>query len=364
MLERYARQIILPEIAKEGQEKLQNTKVLCVGAGGLGSSALLYLAAAGIGVIGICDGDIVSRHNLQRQVLYDECHIGQNKSLVAKERLERLNSEVQVQAITHYLTAENALRLLPSYDYIIDACDNMTTKLILNDACHYLKKPLISASVLRFEGQLSVYWYPKGPCLRCLYSACEKLKGPNCAQAGVLGMVPGWFGLLQAFEVIKLRLNLSPPLIGQLWCFDFFRAMPRIYQFQTNPLCPLCTARHSFATLWPISCAQEAKMDHQISPVELFQRLAQKENIFLLDVRNPDEHAVFNIGGTLIPLAELPQRLGELPMHQSIVLYCRSGYRSQVALELLQAAGFKDLANLTGGVLAWQQSQGGFDLAE
>ncbi|MBN9286494.1 MAG: hypothetical protein BGO43_06570 [Gammaproteobacteria bacterium 39-13] len=358
MFERYARQIVLPQIGKLGQKKLQQTSVLCIGAGGLGSSALLYLASAGIGNIAICDNDTVSLDNLQRQVLYDEQDINKKKSVIATKKLSRLNSSITIEAIPDFLTAKNAA-ILSGYDYVLDASDNFATKLLLNDACHFFKKPLISASVLQFQGQLSVYCHPEGPCLRCLYGAIENMKSENCAEAGVLGMIPGWFGILQAFEIVKLCLNLPNPLIGKLCDWDLLSALPRIFEFKRDPDCLLCTGKASFATLWQNLVIPEVSVQHQISPIELFNRLAQNEDIFLLDVRNPDEHQAFNIGGTLIPLSELAERVSEIPTNKPIVLYCHSGYRSQVALELLQNAGFKDLFNLIGGVVAWQQSQVG-----
>lgn len=356
MFERYLSQTQLPQIGQIGQQKLQQAKVICVGAGGLGSSCLQYLVAAGVGHIGICDGDTVSLSNLQRQVLYREMDIDQMKSTVAIKHLQQNNSSIIFHNIPFYLTSENALALLSSYDYVIDATDNFKSKLLLNDACHRLAKPLISASVQQFQGHCSVYWASFGPCMRCIFEELDKAHGANCSQAGVLGVVPAIFGILQALEVIKLCLGWTTALIGQLWCWDLLGASPRVYAFERNPDCLLCTGQASFDTLWPTQTSKGVIMQaNQISIQELIERVQANEEIFLLDVRNQDEYEAFNLGGYLLPLAELAERITELPRDKSIVVHCHSGQRSQLALEFLQAAGFTDVSNLTGGVMAWHQ---------
>jgi molybdopterin/thiamine biosynthesis adenylyltransferase/rhodanese-related sulfurtransferase len=354
MFERYACQIALPEVGFSGQQQLQQVAVLCVGAGGLGCSALQYLVSAGIGKVGICDGDKIDLSNLQRQVLYSEKDIHQKKSTIACQYLQRLNSQVLLQDMPAYITVNNVLSIISGYDYILDATDNFQTKLLLNDACHTLSKPLVSASVERFQGQCSVFWSPHSPCLRCLFDKVEPR--PSCAVGGVLGMLPGWFGIMQAFEIVKICLRL-PNLLGKLWYWDALGAMPRIYQLSVSPDCPLCTGRENFDNLWQTHSLTGTSMQaNQITVQALAKRIAAKEDFFLLDVRNPDEYAVFNLGGVLIPLAQLKERLAEIPRNKPIVAYCHSGYRSQVALEFLQSVGFVEVCNLTGGVVAWQQA--------
>ncbi len=355
---RYARQYQLPEIGIEGQKRLLQTKVLCVGAGGLGSSALQYLAASGIGLIGVCDADTVELSNLQRQILYKEVDQGKIKSTAAILRLAQLNSEINFIDIPEFITKDNVFAHVESYDYILDATDNLITKLLLNDACHFLQKPLISACVQQFQGQYGVFGYPNTPCWRCLYPDINEAFLPNCTESGVLGMIPGLFGTLQALEVVKLCLGLPQTLVGKLYFWDLLvGGIPRIVQLALNPDCPICTHGQSFAMLWgPQLLRGEEMPSHQISVQELQALLSQNKDIFLLDVRNPDEYQSFNLGGYLLPLAELAHRVDELPQTKPIIIYCRSGHRSQVALELLKSIGFNDIFNLTGGVLAWQNS--------
>jgi adenylyltransferase/sulfurtransferase len=325
-----------------------------VGAGGLGSAALYYLVGAGIGIIGICDGDKVSITNLHRQILFQESQIGHFKSTQAVTRLKSFNSHIQLIDIPYFINENNVLNILADYDYILDASDNFQTKVVLNDACHYLKKPLVTASVQGFRGQCMVFKYP-GPCWRCVYSDIPDHL-PNCQQQGVLGPVPGILGTLQALEIIKLCLNLSPSLAGKLWCWDMMRAMPRVYELSQSNRCCLCTGTKDFVNLWPQHpvSRNHIVLDSQIQPQELAQLLNARADIFLLDVRNLDEHQSFNIGGTLIPVMELQNRLSEIPSDKPIVVYCRSGHRSQIALELLNHFGFQDVKNLIGGMLAWR----------
>ncbi len=359
MFERYYPQIVLPEVGIIGQQKLKKAKVLCIGAGGLGCSALQSMVAAGIGHIGICDGDTVSLSNLQRQVLYDEENINQMKSTTAIKHLAKLNSAVELKDIPEYINANNVINIITEYDYIIDASDNFQTKLLLNDACHWLQKPLISGSVQQFRGQLSVF-LPKKPCLRCVFEDLEKAQVPNCTQSGVIGAVPGLFGLLQAFEVMKLCLDLPSSMVGNLCTWDLLRAMPRITELSVNPSCPLCTGRENFVTLWQNETAiGKAMTINQISVAQLIERIEANEEIFLLDVRNPEEYEAFNLGGYLLPFSELSQRIDELPRDKSIVVHCHTGPRSEMAVEFLQAAGFTDVSNLTGGIMAFHQMSHG-----
>lgn len=355
--DRYSRQIILPQVGSVGQEKLKITKVLCVGAGGLGSSALLYLTAAGIGNIAISDPDRVSLSNLQRQILYQEEDIGKIKSDTAVMRLHQKNSDIFLENIPDPITQNNVLALVKKYDYILDATDNLNTKILLNDICYFLQKPLISASINQFQGQISVFCYPGGPCWRCLYPQIQEMDQPNCAQAGVLGMIPGWFGIMQAMEVVKLSLNLPNPLVGQLIYWDILQGTPQCYRLDRNPNCNLCTGNNSYAMIEKQkgNSKEIGVKSDQITVQELNERITQKQDIFILDVRSPEEYQKTNMSGYLIPLPELAQRLDELPHDKPIVIHCRLGRRSQVALELLQQAGFTNVQSLIGGIEEWQR---------
>lgn len=353
---RYQRQVILPEIGMLGQQRLQQASVLCVGVGGLGSPALMYLAAAGMGRIGIQDGDVVALHNLQRQVLFREMDIGELKSKAALKHLQQLNQTVRYEEIPRYLTANNALKIVNNYDYILDCSDNMATKLLLNDACFTACKPLISAAVERFQGQLLVYWPSKTGCLRCLYSGLDtKTLQMNCETTGVLGVMPGILGIQQALQVLKIVLRLDDDLFGKLYDFDGLTHASNAYHWQQSVACGLCTKKTDFARLWGVDNTEQSMQSHQITVQALAERLEKSEPTFLLDVRNEDEHAAFNIGGELIPLSSLADSLAKIPLDLPIVVYCRSGYRSQLAVEYLQQQGFQDVKNLVGGMLAWQQ---------
>ncbi len=357
MYERYAPQMRLPEIGQEGQQRLAKISVLCVGAGGLGCGALPYLVAAGIGRIGICDGDKVALCNLQRQVLFAEKDIGLVKSQVAQHNLSQLNSQVALNAIPEFIDAQNALALIAEYDYIVDASDNIQTKLLLNDACHFLHKPLVTASVQGFTGQCAVFWAPFSPCLRCVFPSLRETSLANCASFGVLGMVSATFGIMQAFEIIRLSLGLPHHLLGKLFTWDMLQSLQNIFKISHNPACPLCTQQENFVSLWLTPKTQGFSMQlQQISVQSLHELLEQKAPLFLLDVRNLDEYQHFNLGGHLIPLNELSQRHAEIPRDVPIVVYCHSGYRSQIALEFLHELGITQVKNLSGGVLAWQHA--------
>lgn len=358
---RYSRHFSLPNVGSQGQLKLKNAKVLCIGAGGLGSPLLLYLAAAGIGTLGIVDDDRVDDSNLQRQVLYSTADVGQKKVLAAKARLEALNPHITIVTHDTRLTAGNALEIINQYDIVADGTDNFATRYLVNDACWHLKKPNVYASIFQFEGQCSIFSAPDGPCYRCLYDAPPPAGlVPNCAEGGVFGVLPGLLGSLQATEVLKLILGIGDPLIGRLLVVDSLTMRFREFALQPDPDCPLCAHQQAFASLpnhdmvaCQLSDPQPASIV-AINAHELDLLLKNNTpNLFILDVRETYEYEICNIAGKLIPLGELPQRLNELDRNASIVIHCKSGGRSTRACLLLQEAGFKDVRNLTGGILAW-----------
>lgn len=350
---RYQRQMALPQIQEQGQQLLANSRVLCVGAGGLGCPALLYLAASGVGKIGIADADIVALSNLHRQVLFQEADVGYLKSTAAIQRLERLNGSIKYVDYPMVVKPHNVLSMISEYDYILDASDNITTKLLLNDACHTMGKHLITASVSEFSGYITSIKVQKSGCLRCLFSDIDNNAHlPTCEAQGVLGVVPGILGLMQALEVLKLVLKLQGNLLGKLYQLDILKNRSTIYQLSCSVDCVLCTKKQDFATLW-LDQEEQTMHPHQISVSELKEMLKTPEAFFLLDVRNEDEHAAYNIGGKLIPLNVLPESLDQIPQDKPIVVYCRSGHRSQLALEFLKQRGFQNIKNLVGGVLAW-----------
>jgi adenylyltransferase/sulfurtransferase len=362
LFDRYSKQIKLPQIGVTGQQRLLRAKVLCVGAGGLGSTVVLHLAAAGIGTIAVMDHDTVSLDNLHRQIIYRESDIGNSKSASAVCHLQGLNSNINIINIAQQLNRENALTIIEPYDYIVDCTDNFTAKLLINDACHTLQKPFVSASVQQFQGQCGVFWPSKSPCLRCVYLELpDAMKIPRCDDAGVLGAVVGWFGVLQAMEILKLCLDLPHSLLGKFLHGDLLQGFPKQFALTHNPECPLCTGRANFAILWsqfanPVQ--ENIVTSDQITVQDFVERLMQNESIFVLDVREEDEYHAFNIEGYLIPLAQLPARLSEIPRDLPIVVHCRSGHRSQAALEFLKQAGFNEVKNLAGGVIAWQHYVG------
>lgn len=350
---RYQRQILLPQVGKWGQQRLEQSKVLCVGAGGLGSPALLYLAAAGIGCLGIMDHDTVALTNLHRQILFKESDILKNKAIAAKEQLQALNHTLSFEAIPVALKVSNALEYVSRYDYIIDATDNIQSKLLLNDACHYLQKPLLSAAVEDFKGQLMVLRSPMTGCMRCLYPDLGNAASlATCESKGVLGVVPGLLGIMLSQEVMKLILDFKD-VHGRVYEIDTLKNQSISYPIPSALDCVLCTKGQDFVTLWLNQERGKPMHPHQITAKELSEVLMTPESIFLLDVRSPEEHAAFNIGGHLIPLDQLPASLNQIPRDKPIVIYCRSGHRSQLALEFLQQQGFTDIKNLVGGVLAW-----------
>lgn len=358
-LVRYSRHFSLSEVGVAGQEKLKSARVLCIGAGGLGSPLLLYLAAAGIGTIGIIDDDFVDLSNLQRQVLYSTQDVKKKKVDIAKAKLAELNPHINIITYPERLHKKNALGIIQNYDVIADGTDNFPTRYLVNDACFHTQKPHVYASIFQFEGQCSIFNANRNaPCYRCLYDSPPPAGLiPNCAEGGVLGVLPGIIGTIQAIEVIKLILNIGNPLIGRLLTVDALSMRFQEFEVKQHPDCRLCAHHQAFETLSDyslISCATAIDNIDEISVNALHQLLRyKKEELILLDVREPHEYAICNLGGMLIPLRELNNKLFELDKKQSYVIHCKSGERSRKAVKLLQEAGFTSVKNLSGGISAW-----------
>jgi sulfur-carrier protein adenylyltransferase/sulfurtransferase len=360
---RYSRHLIMPEIGMEGQLKLKRAKVLLVGTGGLGAPLGLYLAAAGVGRIGVVDFDKVDFTNLQRQIMFGTSDVGRPKIEAAGERLGNLNPEIRLDRYETALTSENALEIIRDYDIVADGSDNFPTRYLVNDACVLLGKPNIYGSIFRFEGQASIFGAPGGPCYRCLYPEPPP-PGlvPSCAEGGVLGVLPGIIGSIQAMETLKLILGKGEPLIGRLLLFDALGMKFRELKLRKNAHCPICgehptiTKLLDYAEFCGIRGEEAAAMQStvpEMTPRELKARLDGGDDLYVLDVREPHEYQICNIGGHLIPLGDLPQRVNELDSSREIVAHCRSGKRSAEAAEFLRKAGFKKLWNLRGGILGW-----------
>jgi sulfur-carrier protein adenylyltransferase/sulfurtransferase len=360
--ERYSRHLLLPEIGVAGQERLKAARVLVVGAGGLGSPASLYLAAAGVGTLGIVDHDRVDLSNLQRQLLFDTASVGAGKALTAQSRLRALNNEINVVAHELELRAANALELLGDYDCIIDGSDRLDTRYLVNDACVLLGRPLVSAAIHRFEGQAMTYLPGQGPCYRCLFPESGAGVAPNCAEAGVLGVLPGMLGALQATETIKLLLNIGAPLIGRLMTYDALAMEWREFRFRRRTDCAVCGDAPTITTLADsvASCASDAPARWpRVNAEELRQLLGGASSEAeaaptIVDVREVHEFQAGHLDGSVnIPLGELSRRIGELSAQAPVVFVCRSGRRSQTACELSARAGVQKVADLEGGLLAW-----------
>jgi len=359
---RYSRHLIMPEVGMAGQQKLKAARVLCIGAGGLGSPLALYLAAAGVGTLGIVDFDVVDFTNLQRQIIHSTADVGRKKLDSAAEKLKAINPFVNVKKIETRLSSENALELFREFDIIADGTDNFPTRYLVNDACVLTGKPNVYGSIFRFEGQASVFATEEGPCYRCLYPEPPP-PGlvPSCAEGGVLGILPGLVGVMQATEVIKLILGAGEPLIGRLLLIDALGMKFRELKLRKNPDCPACGIHPTITKLIDYNefCGirgEEKPVETGIPEMqveELKRRLDAGENLFVLDVREPHEYQICNIGGHLIPLGDLPKRVNELDSSREIVAHCRSGVRSAKAVGFLQQAGFKKVHNLAGGILAW-----------
>jgi sulfur-carrier protein adenylyltransferase/sulfurtransferase len=360
---RYSRHLIMPEVGMEGQLKLKQARVLLIGTGGLGAPLGLYLAAAGVGRIGVVDFDVVDFTNLQRQVLFGTSDVGRPKIAAARDRLRSLNPEIEIEATEARLSSENALELFQDYDIIVDGTDNFPTRYLVNDACVLLGKPNVYGSIFRFEGQITVFGYPGGPCYRCLYPEPPP-PGlvPSCAEGGVLGVLPGIVGTIQAAETLKLIIGKGSPLVGRLLLFDALAMKFRELKLRRNPDCPVCGTHPSLTKLIDYAefCGirgEEAPTTvtniPEITAKELKSRLDRGDDLYILDVREPHEYQISNIHGHLIPLGELPRRVHELDSSREIVAHCRSGKRSAEAVEFLQKAGFRKIWNLKGGILAW-----------
>jgi sulfur-carrier protein adenylyltransferase/sulfurtransferase len=364
-LARYSRHLILPEVGEEGQRKLKAAKVLCVGTGGLGSPLAFYLAAAGVGTLGLVDFDVVDASNLQRQIIHSTADIGRKKLDSAAEKLKALNPAMNVVKHETMLTSSNALEILKDYDIVADGTDNFPTRYLVNDACVMLRKPNVYGSIFRFEGQASVFATEHGPCYRCLYPEPPP-PGlvPSCAEGGVLGILPGLVGVIQATEVIKLILGAGESLVGRLLLVDSLAMRFRELKLRKNPECPVCGTTptvtklidyEQFCGIVPAT-KEEAKVKNgipQITPVELKRRIDAGEDVLILDVREPFEYQIANIGGKLIPQNDVPQRLAEIDRDREIVVQCKSGGRSQRIAEFLAQSGYPKVANLAGGILAW-----------
>jgi len=359
---RYSRHLIMPEVGMEGQLKLKAAKVLCIGAGGLGSPLALYLAAAGVGTLGIVDFDVVDFTNLQRQIIHSTDDVGRKKLDSAEESIKGINPFVEVRKFETMLTSENALSIFRDFDIIVDGTDNFPTRYLVNDACVFSGKPNVYGSIFRFEGQASVLATKAGPCYRCWYPEPPP-PGlvPSCAEGGVLGILPGLVGVIQATETVKLILGKGEPLIGRVLLVDALGMNFRQLKLRKNPDCPVCGTHPSITELidYQQFCGirgEEAAVGTnvpEIQPEELKLRLDAGEDIFILDVREPHEYQICNLNGYLIPLGDLPKRVHELDSSREIVAHCRSGVRSGKAVDFLRQAGFRKVKNLAGGVLAW-----------
>jgi sulfur-carrier protein adenylyltransferase/sulfurtransferase len=360
---RYSRHLIMPEVGMDGQLKLKAAKVLLVGAGGLGAPLGMYLAAAGIGRIGIVDFDTVDFTNLQRQIIHGTKDVGRKKLDSAAETMLDINPYVQIDKYEAPLTSDNALDIIKDYDMVIDGTDNFPTRYLVNDACVLLKKPNVYGSIFRFEGQATVFAYEDGPCYRCLYPEPPP-PGlvPSCAEGGVLGILPGMIGIVQATEAVKLILGTGEPLVGRLLLYDALAMRFRELKLRRNPECPVCgdhptvTKLIDYQEFCGLGRGEEPVVEAagDIEPTEVKQKIDRGDNFVLIDVREPHEYQICNIPyAKLIPLGELPKRVNELNTADEIVAHCKSGMRSAKAVDFLKQAGFRRVRNMKGGILAW-----------
>jgi molybdopterin/thiamine biosynthesis adenylyltransferase/rhodanese-related sulfurtransferase len=360
-LQRYSRHLIMPEVTSEGQSRLKAARVLCIGAGGLGSPTALYLAAAGVGTIGIVDFDDVDLSNLQRQILHGTKDIGRGKLESACDRLHDINPQIELELHKCRFSSENAPQLVSRYDVIVDGSDNFPTRYLSNDVCVFARKPNVYGSVFRFEGQTTVFArHLGGPCYRCLFPEPPPPESvPNCAQAGVLGVLPGIIGMLQAIETLKLILGIGEVLVGRLLHFDALKVKFRELNLRRDPQCPVCGENPTiFAPIdYELFCGvgDEGAIPG-MSPHELKRRMDAGDPFELIDVREPFEYEIARIDGAkLIPLGEIAERLDELQREQPIIVHCHSGKRSAQAVQLLQQRGFAEVYNLEGGIDAWSE---------
>ena len=360
-LARYDRHLIMPEVGMEGQLRLKSASVLCIGAGGLGSPVAMYLAAAGVGRLGIVDFDVVDYSNLQRQVIHGTPDVGRPKLESARDTLTAINPEVQLDLFEVALSSQNALDVLRDYDIVVDGTDNFPTRYLVNDACVLLGKPNCYGSIFRFEGQASVFAAKDGPCYRCLYPEPPP-PGlvPSCAEGGVLGILPGVVGTIQATEAVKLVVGAGEPLIGRFLIYDALKMRFRELKLKRDPACPVCgdhptvDALIDYEQFCGIRPAAPEPADGEVTVEQLKARLDASDGVFILDVRKPHEYDICSIpGSTLIPLHELPNRLDELRDVGEMIVHCKSGARSAKAVKLLREAGITDAHNLKGGILRW-----------
>jgi adenylyltransferase/sulfurtransferase len=364
-VKRYSRHLIIPDVGMTGQKRLKNAKVLVVGAGGLGSPALLYLAAAGVGTLGIVDFDVVDESNLQRQIIHGVSDIGKPKAESARDSIQEINPYVEVILHEERLDSDNALDIFRPYDLIVDGTDNFATRYLVNDACVLLGKPYVWGSIYRFDGQASVFWAEYGPCYRCLYPEPPPPgMVPSCAEGGVLGVLCASIGSIQVTEAIKVITGIGDPLVGRLMIYDALEMSYRSVKVRKDPECPVCGKNPTITELidYEAFCgavsdeAQEAVQGSTITAKDLKNMMDNDENIFLVDVREPNEYEIVSIpGATLIPKGEFLSgaALEKLPQDKRIVLHCKSGARSAEALAVVKDAGFSDAVHVGGGVLAW-----------
>jgi adenylyltransferase/sulfurtransferase len=360
---RYSRHLIMPEVGMEGQLKLKQAKVLLIGAGGLGAPLGMYLAAAGIGRIGLVDFDVVDFTNLQRQIIHGTKDVGRKKLDSAAETMSDINPHIRIDRLEVALSSENALDILRDYDIVIDGTDNFPTRYLVNDACVLLGKPNVYGSIFRFEGQATVFAYQDGPCYRCLYPEPPP-PGlvPSCAEGGVLGILPGMIGIIQATEAVKLILGKGEPLVGRLVLYDALAMRFRELKLRRNPECPVCGDHptikelidyHQFCGV-PQQAEGPKESEGDIDPADVKAKIDRGESFVLIDVREPHEYQICNIPqARLIPLGELPKRVNELNSADEIVAHCKSGMRSAKAVDFLKQAGYRKVRNMKGGILAW-----------
>ncbi len=362
---RYSRHLIMPEVALDGQKKLKQARVLTIGAGGLGAPLAMYLAAAGVGTLGIVDFDVVDESNLQRQIIHGTSDVGRPKMESARDRIKDINPNVNVEGFEEPLSSENALDIFKDFDIIVDGTDNFPTRYLVNDACVLSGKPNVYGSIFRFEGQASVFYAEEGPCYRCLYPEPPP-PGlvPSCAEGGVLGILPAAIGTIQATETVKLILGIGEPLIGRLLLYDALGMSFREMKLRKDPNCPVCGENPTVTELIdyqefcgiPQAAAQEQENEiPEVTVEELKKRLDNGEDLSVLDVREPHEYEVANIGARLIPLGELPDRLEELDKDAPLAVHCKTGGRSAKAVKILQDAGFQNAFNVQGGITAWSE---------
>src|SRR5918995_4518840 len=365
---RYSRHLIMPEVGMAGQKKLKAARVLTIGAGGLGAPLAMYLAAAGVGTLGIVDFDVVDESNLQRQIIHGTSDVGRPKMESARDRVNDINPNVRVEAYEEALSSENALEIFKDFDVIVDGTDNFPTRYLVNDACVLTGKPNVYGSIFRFEGQASVFWAKEGPCYRCLYPEPPP-PGlvPSCAEGGVLGILPGVIGTIQATETVKLILGIGEPLTGRLLLYDALGMRFREMKLRKDPNCPVCgenptvTELIDYQEFCGIPQAQASESIDELPKItvgELKEKLDAGKEVAVLDVREPHEYEVANLdaqGAKLIPLGELPNRLSELNQTDEVAVYCKTGGRSAKAVKILQDAGFGHVYNVEGGITAWSE---------